>query len=122
MAFNQLGTPTLVKGIEGQIPAITISGVTIFSSVNITQGYRTITEIIGNDGETAAVVMAGQDNLDVTINGYLEGSNTPKNGDEVDVEGFGIAWIDGVSVAYTPEGVATVSATVHARKKTTATT
>lgn len=116
MAFQQLGTPTFKKGIT-TVPEIT--GVTIFSSVNVSQGFRTITEIVGHDGETAAVVMAGEETYDVSVTGYLEtGAELPKNGDEVTVTGWDIAWIDGVSIAETPEGVTTVSATVHARKKT----
>lgn len=122
MAFKQLGTPNFAKGINTEI---IITGVTIFSSANTTKGFRNITEIIGHDGETAAVVMAGEDNLDVTINGYLEdkdGDNQeivpPKNGDTVTVTGYDIAWIDGVSISETPDGVTTISATVHARKPT----
>lgn len=119
MAFKQLGTPNFAKGINTEI---TIEGVTIFSSANTTKGFRNITEIIGHDGETAAVVMAGEDNLDVTINGYLDEPTTekpaPKNGDTATVEGYDIAWIDGVSISETPDGVTTISATVHARKPT----
>lgn len=116
MAFKQLGTPVFKKGIN---TTITIAGVTIFSSANISQGFRTITEIVGHDGETAAVVMAGEETYDVSITGYLnQEGDPPKNGDTVEVSGWDIAWIDGVSIAETPEGVTTVSGTVHARKKT----
>lgn len=115
MAFNQLGTPTMKKGIT-TVP--TIAGVTIFSAVNVTEGYRSITEIIGHDGETAAVVMAGEETLDISVTGYLNSEgNPPKNGDSATLAGWSIVWIDGVTIAETPEGVQTVSATVHARKK-----
>ena len=121
MSFKQI-KPTngkeLAKGINVQI---TIEGATIFTSASITKGFRTITEIIGHDGETAAVVMAGEDNYDVTINGYVnegEDGKIPANGDTVTVTGYEMAWIDGVSVNETPDGVTTFSATVHARKKT----
>lgn len=115
MAFNQLGTESFKKGIT-TVP--TIVGVTIFSAVNVTEGYRTITEIVGHDGETATVVMAGAETLDISVTGYLNSEGTPpKNGDTATLDGWTIVWIDGVTIAETPEGVQTVSATVHARKK-----
>lgn len=119
MAFKQIkptGGTELATGIN---VSITIEGCTIFSSASITRGYRSITEIIGHDGETACVVMAGEDNYDVTVNGYVnKGGTIPSNGDTVTVAGYDIAWIDGVTVSETPEGATTFSATVHARCKT----
>ena len=120
MSFKQI-KPTngveLAKGINTQI---TIEGASIFTSTSITKGFRNITEIIGHDGETASVVMAGEHNYDVTVNGYVnEGQDgkIPANGDSVTVAGYTMAWIDGVTVNETPDGVTTFTATVHARGK-----
>jgi hypothetical protein len=118
MAFKQImpnGGQKLATGINVDI---TIDGCTIYTSASITKGYRSITEIIGHDGETASVVMAGEENYDVTINGYVnDGGTVPANGDTVTVAGYSMAWIDGVTVSETPEGATTFSATVHARGK-----
>lgn len=117
MAINQIGRETKLKA--GITTEITIAGVTLFSGVSTTAGYRTITEIIGHDGQTAVVVMAGQDNLDVTVNGYVDVNGTaPKNGDSITMTGYDIAWIDGITIAETPEGVTTFTGTVHGRKTT----
>ena len=122
MAFKQI-KPTNGKDIaKGINTKITITGATIFTSANITKGYRYITEIIGHDGEVATVVMAGEDNYDVTVNGYVDNDASgaiPSNGDTCTVEGYEMAWIDGVTIAETPDGPTTFSATVHARKKKT---
>ena len=116
MAFKQI-KPTNGKDLATGINVnVAITGATIFTSANITKGYRSITEIIGHDGETAAVVMAGEHNLDVSVNGYVDADGyIPANGDSCTVEGYEMAWIDGVTVAETPEGATTFSATVHAR-------
>lgn len=122
MAFKQIKPANGTELATGINVAITITGCTIFSGVTITKGYRSITEIIGHDGETACVVMAGEDNYDVTVNGYVDkGGTIPANGDTCTVEGYDMAWIDGVSVSETPEGATTFTATVHARKKKTTT-
>lgn len=121
MAFKQIKPTNGVDLAKGINVDITIEGATIFTSVSITKGFRSITEIIGHDGEVASVVMAGEDNYDVTVNGYVnqgEDGKIPANGDTVTVAGYEIAWIDGVSVNEVPDGVTTFSATVHARKKT----
>ena len=118
MAFKQILPTDGQKLATGINVDITIDGCTIYTSASITKGYRSITEIIGHDGETASVVMAGEENYDVTINGYVnDGGTVPANGDTVAVAGYNIAWIDGVTVSETPEGATTFSATVHARGK-----
>ena len=118
MAFKQILPTDGQKLATGINVDITIDGCTIYTSASITKGYRSITEIIGHDGETASVVMAGEENYDVTINGYVNyGGTVPANGDTVAVAGYNIAWIDGVTVSETPEGATTFSATVHARGK-----
>jgi hypothetical protein len=121
MAFKQIKPANGTELATGINVDITIEGCTIFSSASITKGFRSITEIIGHDGETACVVMAGQDNYDVTINGYVnKGGTTPSNGDTVTVAGYEMAWIDGVTESQTPEGATTFTGSVHARgKKTT---
>ena len=122
MAFKQIKPANSKELATGINVEINITGCTIFSGVTITKGYRSITEIIGHDSETACVVMAGKDNYDVTVNGYVDKDAVlPENGDTCTVEGYEMAWIDGVSVSETPEGATTFTATVHARKKPTTT-
>ena len=99
---------------------ITIEGVAIHNSVTISEGYQTITPIIGDSGSTEAVVM-NDTGIEVSISGHLtQGATVPKNGDACTITGYTVCWIDGVSLARTPSGAAVFSCTAHGRKKASA--
>lgn len=100
---------------------VTIEGVAIHNSVTISEGYQTITPIIGDSGSTEAVVM-NDTGIEVSISGHLKSglATLPKNGDACTITGYTVCWIDGVSLARTPSGAAVFSCTAHGRKKTAA--
>lgn len=99
---------------------VTIDGVAIHNSVTISEGYQTITPIIGDSGSTEAVVM-NDTGIEISISGHLTpGATVPKNGDACTITGYTVCWIDGVSLARTPSGAAVFSCTAHGRKKTAA--
>ena len=100
---------------------VTIEGVAIHNSVTISEGYQTITPIIGDSGSTECVVM-NDTGIEVSISGHLKsGLDTlPKNGDDCTIKGYSVCWIDGVSIARTPSGAVVFSCTAHGRKKTAA--
>lgn len=112
MSFKILGTQVRAGINYG----VTIKGVVIKSAVSISEGYGAITELIGEKGDTESVVMAN-DMVDLNVTGYISADATelPKNGDTVSIQGFSIAWIDGVSVAEVAEGAATLTCTAHGR-------
>lgn len=96
---------------------VTIEGVVIHNSITISEGYQTITPIIGDSGSTEAVVM-NDTGIEVSISGHLKsGATAPKNGDTCAITGYSVCWIDGVSIARTPSGAAVFSCTAHGRKK-----
>lgn len=99
---------------------VTIEGVAIHNSITISEGYQTITPIIGDSGSTECVVM-NDSGIEISISGHLTPSATvPKNGDACTINGYSVCWIDGVSIARTPSGAAVFSCTAHGRKKTAA--
>lgn len=91
------------------------------TSVTISEGYQAINEVAGHTTAGTECVVMGNFGREVSVSGHVAKDATiPKNGDTVTVTGYDIAWIDGVSLAKTPDGVAAFSATVHARKPNTA--
>lgn len=97
-----------VKGFPTD--AITIPGVTIKTAYDVTDGYQSKEDIIGEDGNLIAQVFS-DDRTVVAFSGYLAGSTKPANGDEITVSGKK-ASLSGVKIAYTSK-LAVCSGTVE---------
>ena len=118
MATKILGTE-VKTGVDKTL--VTIQKVVIKSSQTIAIGPASITEIRDETGDTASVVMAG-DNIDISVRGYLDPAVKPEDFDPktvtVTISGYKIAWIDGVSIEQPEGGGPNVfSCTAHGRTK-----